>query len=336
MRILHAPTHIGNQPWGLSLAERELGATSRVLIYKQLNPSYGSDENLHFETRGKAGNLAVALGAFGHALKNFDIFHFYFATSFFPRYVDLPILKSFGKRIFFTFQGCDIRSSAVCAASILDPQKHAHAPVELQQQNLRTILRHTKKTYVLNPDLLDASPTSEFLPYASVDPRQWTVHFRPYRKGEEVVIFHAPSDRLVKGTNVLEEAIRKLRAEGYRVRLDLVHGLPNTEVKRRAKDAHLVVDQLRIGWYGALAVETMALGKPTLCFIKQGWLERVPFQNDCPIINATVDSITEVLKDLLDHPETWEAKSKESRRFVETYHDPLTIARRLLKDYEQV
>lgn len=333
MRILHLPTHVGNQPWGVSLAERSLGHESRVLVYRKLNPSYGADFDLHFERRPWIGRSAMAFRYFLRSLATFDIFHFYFATSFFPNFLDLSVLRALGKKLFFTFQGCDIRAARACPPALLDPIKHSHAPEDIQQRRLRTILRYAEKTYVLNPDLLDFSPTSQFVPYGSVDFRNWEVTYRPYRPGEEVVIFHAPSDRLVKGTDHLEAAISKLQRSGYKIRLDLAHGIPNDEVKRRLRNAHLAVDQLIIGYYGAAAVEMMAQGKPTVCFLRDEWMQRDPLLRNVPLVNATTKTILPVLKDLLDHPNHWADISARSRRYVETVHDPVRIAQRLIEDY---
>lgn len=333
MRILHAPADVGNQPWGVSLGERALGHRSKVLVYMQHFAGFGSDVNLHFERRSKLSRMMAASSFFLRSLSQFDIFHFYFATSFFPGFPDLRILKALKKKIFFTFQGCDIRPVESCPAAVLDPVKHRHENDAAQKRRLATCLQFAQKTFVLNPDLLDQSPTSVFLPYA-LDIKAWQPNFRPYQHGEEVVIFHAPSDRLVKGTDHVEQAVTELQKEGYRVRLDLVHGASHDEVLKRLSRAHIAVDQLLAGWYGAAAVEMMALGKPTLCFLRDDWIPRVPFKNELPIINVSPKTLGAVLRHLLDHPEWWEEMGRRGRHFVEKIHDPVEVAKTVVKEYE--
>ena len=55
---------------------------------------------------------------------------------------------------------------------------------------------------------------------------------------------HAPSDREVKGSRHLIEAVDVLKRDGVAVELQLVEGLTNEEARRRYADADLAVDQL--------------------------------------------------------------------------------------------
>ena len=61
------------------------------------------------------------------------------------------------------------------------------------------------------------------------------------------------------------------------------------------------MDQLFAGWYGGVAVEAMALGKPVLAYIRDEDLKFVPSKmaSDLPIVRATrhdQSSLQEVLK----------------------------------------
>ncbi len=333
MRILHLPTNIANQAWGMSSQERMMGHQSRVLVYAQLNPNYSADENLHFERHTKIINALRAGRAFAKALFSFDIFHFYFATTFFPNHQDIPLLARFGKKLFFTFQGCDVRTH--CFAEKLDAQKHQHPSEKFQIRQTAFLLRYATNAYVTNPDLLNQVPTAIFMPYGSVNYRDWTYRPRPYKQGEEVVIFHAPTDRLVKGSDSVEAAVRQLRRNGYRVRLDLAFGIPWMQVKEKLQHAHLAIDQLMGGWYGAAAVEMMASGKPTICFLREDWMQKTeePFRAALPLVNSDHTNIYGVLKCLLDRPAAWAEVSQRGRAFVETWHDPQKLAAQLLRDY---
>ncbi|MBI4092657.1 MAG: glycosyltransferase [Candidatus Kerfeldbacteria bacterium] len=336
LRIVHGPSNVGNQAWSLSTGERQLGLRSESVVYLQAFAGFGADHDLHFEQHSKLGRLLAAKKFFLRALNHYDIFHFYFATTYFPGYLDLPLLKFLGKKIFFTFQGCDIRPAAKCPPAVIDPIRHRHAPLATQQRRLRKILYYADKTYVLNPDLLGPSPTSSFLPYASARITSLQPQFRPYRRGETLLVFHAPSDPLVKGTAHLTAAVKRLKQEGYKIRLDMVTGVPQPEVMRRAVAAHLVVDQLLVGWYGVFAVEMMALGKPTLCFLKPEWINRVFYKDELPIVNASAESITQQLRHFLKHPEQLVEIAHRGRSFAEKIHHPEAVARRVRADYERV
>jgi glycosyltransferase involved in cell wall biosynthesis len=153
------------------------------------------------------------------------------------------------------------------------------------------------------------------------------------------VIVHAPSHRAVKGTRFLLEAVERLRAEGVAFEFRMIEGLPNEAARREYERADLLVDQLLAGWYGGLAVELMALGKPVMAYIREEDLRFIPagMRADLPLIQATPASIYDVLRSWLSKPrEEWEAAGRRSRAYVERWHDPLRIARFLAEEYTRV
>jgi glycosyltransferase involved in cell wall biosynthesis len=118
-----------------------------------------------------------------------------------------------------------------------------------------------------------------------------------------------------------------------------VEGLANAEAKKLYQQADLLIDQLLIGWYGGLAVELMALGKPVICYLREDDLKFIPnaMREELPIINAEPGTIYTVLKEWLttrrqELPE-W---GRRSRCYVEQWHDPLQIAAYLKQEYVQI
>jgi glycosyltransferase involved in cell wall biosynthesis len=166
------------------------------------------------------------------------------------------------------------------------------------------------------------------MPYASVDARE--LEPSPPPEGSELVVAHAPTDRDVKGTAHVIEAVAQLRAEGVAVTLDLIEGVTRTEVLERLRRADVVVDQLLIGWYGAFAVEAMALGRPALCYIREDEPGDNPFGDGLPIVRTSPESLAADLKAVLADRELRVGLAAKGRRFVETCHDPRLIAREAL------
>lgn len=151
-------------------------------------------------------------------------------------------------------------------------------------------------------------------------------------------IAHAPSHRGVKGTHLVLEALDRLKAKGREFELVLVENLPNHEAKRRYETADVLIDQLFAGWYGGLAVEAMALGKPVIVYIRQEDLQYIDpaMAADLPFIEASPDTIEVVLERVLAMPRTeLLALARKSRAFVEKWHDPQVVAARIKADYEQ-
>jgi hypothetical protein len=195
--------------------------------------------------------------------------------------------------------------------------------------------QYCHKIYALNPDLLHVLPKrAEFLPYSHISLSEWTPVYsqlddRPLRIG------HAPSHRGVKGTDLIIAAVGRLQAVGYKFEFVLIEGLSNLEAKERYKSIDVVVDQLFAGWYGGLAVECMALGKPVLAYIREDDLVFIPEQmrDDLPILNVTPDTIEQGLMQILEMPrEELYRLAKRCRGYVEKWHDPIAIAQRIKHD----
>ncbi len=103
--------------------------------------------------------------------------------------------------------------------------------------------------YYLNPDFGYVLPArAKFLPYAHIDLRQWKVVQRIHERKPLVV--HAPSNRGVKGTEVIVQIVERLKDDGMDFNFSLVEGMPNNEARKVYEQADLLVDQLYAGWYG--------------------------------------------------------------------------------------
>lgn len=147
-----------------------------------------------------------------------------------------------------------------------------------------------------------------------------------YLKPEEKIrILHAPNHMEIKGTRFIENAIKELKEEGYSIEYIFQQGLPNHEFIKLIQSVDIVIDQLIMGWHGMFAMEAMAAGKPTICYMRSDLVSL--FENACciergeiPLLNARPDSIKKVLKNLIDNKEEWNKIGRASRAYVEKYH----------------
>ena len=339
LRVLHFPTDVGGHPSALSRGEREAGACSEVAVLHRSWLGYPVDIDLRAKAGSKVSDLMARVRFMMKASRRYDVFHFNFGQSFLPGMRDLPWLRRMGKRVFVTFQGCDARQKSVCAQLELsccgDQDGEGLCTADRDAHKRRLIERachHAHRVFALNPDLLRVIPDGEFLPYAIDWPREEPVQ-RPLA-GRSLRICHAPTNRTIKGTDNILAALDALSGE-FEFELDLIENVPHAEAMQRYQNADLVIDQLRVGWYGAFAVELMAMGKPVVAYIRESDLAHVPPQlaEDLPIVNATPASIETVLRGLLSTPEQMAEIGRRSRRFVERWHDPERIAARLLEVY---
>lgn len=351
---MHCPADVGGNAWTLSRAERKLGLDSEVMVFQKSWLGYPADMDLQLTKNHPARSALRLLAFFIKALTRYDVFHFNFGSSLLPysRYLgslelsDLPLLKRLGKRIVVTYQGSDVRQKSFCASNFAisacaEPDCYSgycnDTTDALKKKRADKFSRYADKIFSLNPDLLHVLPSrAEFLPYSNVDLTEWLPSSKS--EGERFVIAHSPTNRSVKGTRYILDAVERLKDKYKNVELMLVEGLPHSKVKALYTQADLAIDQLLAGWYGGFAVEMMALGKPVVCYIREGDLKFIPSQmkDDLPIVNANPNTIYEVLLRLVEQRDQVHLIGERSRAYVERWHDPMKIALRTKEAYEAI
>lgn len=350
MRVLHCPTDTGGHAWGLSRAERALGIQSDVMVRRSSWQRFPTDIDLRLREGFVPGQMVRVLTFLARAIRRYDVFHFNWGMSILDHrywnlnYLELPLLKRLGKRVVVTFQGCDARIKTesrerfrTSACAECDVAWCTERLDEIRRRRIRKVFRYADRIFALNPDLLHFLPGGEFLPYASVNPVEWMPDGAPRAMppaAGPIRILHMPTNRSIKGTRYVERACADLKARGFPVELALVEGVPHAQVRELIRQADLVVDQLLIGWYGAFAVEAMALEKPVLCYLREDDLKQfVPFHDRIPIVRTTKETLADDLARLLRTPATWGVIGADGRQFVEVWHDPVTIASRTIPAY---
>ena len=374
-RILHCPTSTGGNPQSLARAERKLGLKSKSIVLQQNFLQYASDEVL---TTKDAGRWQVEIARWKllvRTLREFDIIHFNFGESLMPngthrqgrtlrqslakfRWVysayarlfelrDLPLLRRAEKGIVVTYQGDDARQGdftranfAINMAAEVEANYYSNASDEHKRWRIQQIAKYADRIYAVNPDLLRVLPSNaRFIPYASVDLTDWKPISLPSATERTPVVLHAPSHRGAKGTRFVLDAVARLQHEGIAMEFVLVEGMSNAEARVLYEKADLLIDQVLAGWYGGLAVELMALGKPVICYIREEDLQFIPEQMaaELPIIQATPASLYETLKEWVTiRRHELPAVGVRSRSYVENWHDPLKIAAMLKQDYTAI
>jgi Glycosyl transferases group 1 len=334
-KILHAPADVGGHAYGLSRGERELGYESDVVVISSGPFGYGFDRDLDAGVSHPIWKRLARRASFlARAAREYDVFHFNFGQTLLTVrqlgqvFDELAWLKRRGKTVLVTYQGCDVRPKAACPCR----QPHCYAEDRYRQPAAHRVLRFADRVFYLNPDLRHWLPGATFTAYASVDARQ--IEVAPEPSGDEIVVVHAPTDVDIKGTSFVVDVVEQLRSDGLRVRLDLVAGATRDQVLDRIAAGHVLVDQLLLGWYGAVAVEAMAIGRPVLCYVREDEPDDNPFGAELPIVRATPETLAENLRRLITDPEQRAGLGADGRRFAASRHDPREIARSILTDVE--
>jgi glycosyltransferase involved in cell wall biosynthesis len=261
------------------------------------------------------------------------VFHFNFGKTLLKHSHDLPLLKSLGKKLVLEFWGSDAR---------MDDAEEQTVPEKLARKKREKILHRMRKfgQYIdvaLVADLELKGYVEPFFRKVELVPQRielnvYEPHY-PNPAEKRPLIVHAPTHRELKGTQYLLDAVEKLKRK-YSFELSLIEGMKHSEARELYRNADLIVDQLRIGTYGVFAVESMALGKPVITYIRDEVRDGYP--KNLPIVSASQESITEVLESLLVNGMRRHELGIQSRKYVEEYHDSIKVAKRIHSIYQSI
>jgi len=370
MKVLHCPYNIAGNPSYLSNAEKAQGLESHTLSFEN---KYGFKSDYTIDSQNIFLFEIRRWFWLFRALFQYDVIHFNFGSTLMPDWTstqrwgsnyyiqllrrvyiklftlkDLFLLKLFNKKIIVTFQGDDIRQADYCKknykitfANDVSKNYYLKGSDDYKRWVAAQFEKHADIIYSLNPDLLNVLPAkAKFLPYTNINLDSWkSLDTNRNKKNNETTIVHAPTDRSVKGTKYIVDAIDKLKREGLKFNFILVENMTREKAKKIYMKSDIMVDQLLAGWYGGLAVELMALGKPVIAYIRKEDMQFIPRQmeKELPIINATPQTIYQVLKNyLVNNRDKLVEIGKKSRIYVEKWHDPIKIAAELKKNYFKI
>ena len=172
------------------------------------------------------------------------------------------------------------------------------------------------------------------LAHFSIDLKKFNNLRTSYEYGEKRVfssekplrILHAPNHKTIKGTSFLIRAVNELQKVGYPIQLNLMEKRPNNEILEEIGKSDVVADQLVIGWYAMFALESMALKKPVICYLRQDLIDLyysadiLKDKDELPFINARFDTIKEVLKDIVEGKVNLNEHGERGLAFTKKYH----------------
>jgi len=322
-RILQLPAAAAGQPTTLAKAFRACGNSAHSLCIGEHLFCYQTD--IMYQRFSKSPE---ADERYQGLLNDYDVFHYhtrplYYTRTFaYPTGSDLLLARAMGKKVFFHLRGSEARVHSVFkqnnAYHYIDENPGGVCSVftEKQQRDLIALaLGVCDGVFVVDPELQTYCPEAMIVPRA-IDVDQWKPSYS--HPGETLRVVHAPSRRGVKGTDTVREAVEALQAEGYSIELTLIENMPHTDAVAAYRRADVVIDQLRIGWYGVLAVEGMALGKAVVAYIRDDLKHHLPMP--FPLAIANPDNVCDVLRDLAERPEHVTALGHRARAYVERTH----------------
>lgn len=323
LKIMHGMSEIAGQNTYSVRGLKEIGedAETVVLIKHPFAYPYDKCLNIDKSNRKKLPLYALKMaGFFFSALVKYDCFHFHFGHSILDCR-ELPFYKIFRKKVFFEFHGSDLRDhETFCQVSGM-PFDPAEATSPGLHARNRKICKAADGIIVHDDELIPYLP-EDCAPVHVVPLRVDLTQFDPCypeAEPEKIRIVHAPSARAIKGTSYVLEAFDRLKDKYDNLEFVLVEGKTQQEAFEIYRTADIIVDQLYAGTYGVFAIESMAMGKPVICYISQDMKEKLP--EELPIVSADVHTLMESLEQLIQDGDLRRAKGMASRKYVEDYHD---------------
>ena len=343
MKVLHLPTSVGGNSWGLAQAEKKMGLDSTVLVDSENWLGYDYDICLHLENKNKIDNVLTKIKTFFKIRSEYDVYHFNFGSSLvdFQNYGvhlwDLPFYQ--GKKI-MTYNGCDARQKyltmqrvefsachekkcygGICNSGIKD---------KIRSKRIKKVHQNVDHIFSLNPDLMHVLPQDKttFLPYTIAG---WdSISALEYQINNTIKIVHSPTNRVAKGSAYILSALENLQQKYKNIEIIVIENLPYEQALQKYREAHIVIDQVLIGWYGAFGVEVMKMGKPLGVFIRDEDLHFIPkdMKKDLldAVINITPYSIEKELAKYIENTELLYKKSQAAIDYVNKWHNPNYVA----------
>jgi glycosyltransferase involved in cell wall biosynthesis len=176
--------------------------------------------------------------------------------------------------------------------------------------------------FVSTPDLIDYVDRAWWLP-VTVEMSRWATS-GPVLNRRRPVVLHAPSNELLKGSDVIDRVLRKLAEEDV---VDYVRAprVPADDMPALVATSDVVVDQLHLGLYGVLACEAMAARRLVVSEVGDRVRARVPV--DIPIVEVDEYSLEATLRRIASEPARFRDVAEAGPGFVRRFHDGTLSAR---------
>ncbi|MDP2671606.1 MAG: glycosyltransferase [bacterium] len=277
------------------------------------------------------------------SLFKYDIFHFFYGRTFFQYRFDHFFFKLLGKKVIYDFRGSelyDVKKSVETDGKESPYYSFFHKKgatfFENEKKRNGFLIDNADAIVLAGPWLASqANKSAHIIPY-SRNIEEIHAFKKQNNEKKAFTILHAPTKQEIKGTKFVTGAVEELKKEGMEIELTLVEKVQKEELFEQINRSDIVVDQLLIGWYGGFSVEAMALEKPVVCYLEDEYKDLVPFGDEIPIINASKDTLKEILKKAISEKEELKALGKKGYEFVQKYHDAKVVAKQYQEVYESV
>ncbi|QYH35614.1 glycosyltransferase [Salinibacterium sp. M195] len=234
-------------------------------------------------------------------------------------------LRSHGIHVVMLSHGSDLRSPALHRerdkwSPFHETNPRAERVKAIVEKNRAALGRLNAPVLVTTPDLLGDWPTATWIPLV-VEPERWE-NESPILERSRPRVLHAPSNAWIKGSDLIEPVLTRLHDDGV-IEYKRVSGVPGAQMPALYREADIVLEQFRIGTYSVTAVEALAAGRLVIAHVFDDVRAHVEdaVDRELPVIEATVDSVEEVLLAICADRDHFIQQAKKGPAFVRAVHD---------------
>lgn len=354
MKVLHLPYNIASQISTTVRALRDIGVDARGLVKESCLTQDDRGIELFPTKRGSRYSVHRMLRKISiwclvlDAIKWADVIHWRWGCVNSLAKWSARYIRFLNKPCLIDFCGSDIRiAENACEGNLflrraMEQQDNQRSPIKLlgRAESLARqafFSRYGFECIIRKPELRLSIDKRYFpSPYWVMSPlmlSEFQPSYPPPGKRKPLVL-HCPSKKkVIKGTTYVLEIVEKLK-ETHDFEFRLVHGVLHHKLLEMIHNCDIMLDQFLLGDYGIVATEGMAMGKPTVCWIRPEVVALLP--GDLPIVNASLSNLADVLGDLIQDSRRRHEIGLRSREFVEKYHDAHRIARDLADIYREL
>ncbi|WP_438855329.1 glycosyltransferase family protein [Agromyces sp. M3QZ16-3] len=194
--------------------------------------------------------------------------------------------------------------------------------LERQAVRHRTLLDRIGATvFVSTPDLLLDVPEGVWLPVI-VGERWRTLDSAPPLTAERPLVVHIPSRAGLKGSDLIEDTMRALDADGT-VRYERHEGVPPERMPELYARADIVLDQFSLGIYGVATCEALAAGRVVVSHVSDQVRGHVRDETglELPVVEARAAELADVIRTIVADRERFREIAARGPAFVREVHD---------------
>ena len=299
--------------------------------------NYGYDKIINFSENYFLRKIQIIIFLV-KLIFSYQYFIYVSMVSILKDFNEIKILKYFNKKFALIVTGCDVRLPEIvnkykwnpCRDCTDEYKKFTNCIIDIKIKKIR----HVEKLfdYIYSPiecaGYFEKEYYNIFFPLNISDFPEKTIN--DLKINSKIRILHAPTNLEYKGSKYIYKVIDELN-KSYDFDFNIVTGVSIGDLYQEILKSDIIIDQMLVGIYGLFAIESMAMYKPVISYVRDDTWNFI--KDDCPIINSNPDNIFFNLENLLKHPALLPELGIKSRKYIEKYHDSEKIAEKIINNF---